>query len=501
MEDALADVMHRPGGADDWRHYVHNKAAEYKVTGIHPGFDRSWLLRKGVRAGLELTQISELVTGELRADPTGNDAEALRYALLDGRENVFRVLVAMLPPEYDRSRLILWAALANNWSAVDALERSQSHNDAYVAEVRAVLANGAPVPTPPVVDWAAEWQLLATSDDRDNYQALDGLVVTDAATRTSGDAQTMSEWLPAQKPGGDHFVDRLGELLARAYSNFRVLGSGTFGMVLAATNVNDGRQVALKFVTVADPLGKLPARRRQLARAELRINLALARWDRRDSFPALPTLTQWTRGRFNMHKALATLRASDSSSSSCSDGPILAGTAIYLVMEMPVLDFTLLEWMRAAVRVANGDREQLRKYARITEAFIVTLVAQLHEMRRVLPDFRHTDIKGNNVLLKRVRAQETVARASAQDGRVVVVVRGGDSGGYAASLSDFGLSSYKSPRGPIGAVSRVDDDLQFIIKLPPKALTSDLIGRWQADAAKFAGDPGAALVLARSYHL
>lgn len=490
MDDALADVVHRPADADDWNAYVSNQFDAYIADEIHPGFDRSWLLRKAVRAGLPLQDIARLVTGELRADPTANDAEALRYAIVDGKDAIVDLLIAMVPRDYNVSRLILWAALAQNAHARDHLDNFAA-DALYVGEVDAVLGRGAPVPRAPVVDWMAEWTLLAAADDRDNYQALDGFRVISAPSHVEPRTE-MGAWLPDADPNGDDFVDHLGELLANSYGNFRVLGSGTYGMVLAATRTDTRSRVALKFVTIADPLGELSPVRRQLARAELRINLALARWAGGATFPAFPRLVQWTRGRFNLHKTLVNLRGRGATSSDSGDaGPIRPGTGIYLVMEIPLMEFTLQEWMRAVVRVANGRSGELRKYALILEAFIVALIVQLVDIRRALPGFRHSDIKANNVLMQRVRRTDTVADAVVGERRFMV--RGANTTGYAVSLSDFGLASYDTPTGRLGAKGLRDDDFANIVAMPPGELASPQVVQWQSNVDAFANDPGAAL--------
>ena len=489
-----------------WQNYVSDEITNMLMIGVSPSYLESWMLRKAVRAHLPHATIKHLYdTGPQKPEWVAQNAEALRYALVDGTlDEQLTQLFQRSPTKAVPVEAILgvatFAAMANKWDFALTYAMAllaQGAGDEFARAVVVMDSLGMPQENRTeafraglngIVPQAYELLHLDTierilrqvreKDDADNYLSLDGYHIAGPGIGVSDDAAAttplMSDWLRGIHASGDRYLDRLGVVLSRRFTDFKLVGSGAFGVVLVASR--DAKRYAIKLTRLVDPLGKTTDADRQMVQHEVDINLAIAASPQVHATLAyMPLTLDWTRGRMDVVKVLRNLTGQRD-----VQNPLLVpGAGIYMVQVMPAFNFTLYAWMFAAERAAGTNAAAYRAFIDMLVPMFTVLLAQLFVLRATFPGFKHTDLKSDNVLLYRVNRPEEMTTPFVSvrleslvpiaTPRGLLQVLPAHTGNYAPSISDFGLASMTMPTSPSPVVlaNRVNTDFKAIALMVP----------------------------------
>lgn len=503
-KESLSSPPTRAEAVATWKRYVADEVESMLRVGVSPAFNKSWMLRKGVRAHLPRETLRRLYeVGPQTPEWVDQRAEALRYAMIDDRldeplQELFNRSPSQVVTKESCLIVVVFAVMARQWDVAMAYtSQLLTMGDADGFGRAIVIADAMGLPEDKRTDYfraalrsvdpeiaAAMRDEVVTktmrhvkeTDDSDNYYPLDGYNIAGAGHVVADEqviaAPLMSTWLAGLDDGGDSYLARLREVLVRRFSDFRVIGAGAFGVVLSATR--NGQRYAIKLTRLVDPLGVTSDEHLKTIKDELPINLAIAASPVvRAALPYLPYVVDWTRGRMDVVKLLRTLTGQQADS---GNRLLVAGAGIYMVQVMPAFDFTLDAWM-SSVRVAAGaNAEAFAAFVRMLMPIFTVLLVQLFVLRVAFPGFRHTDIKADNVLLYRLKQPgemttpivsvrfEALWPAAQPSGQVTVLPA--HTGMYAPSMNDFGLVAIDGPHA-MGRVNQDHNDLKRMALMVP----------------------------------
>lgn len=431
---------------------------------VNPGFKKSWMLRKGIRAQVPDATLQRLLAPR---SPFVNihhqNSETVRYAMMDGRQLGLSLEQLSAP----NLHLALVAILTHNWAvAVKCAELFLAAGQRIQAGmiIGQLLAEGPDPAVAALPDWVRPeaamelrerliwmrfvWNDMARVDDSDNhlfFETLDvsrdtGLVIPDDNAKND---PAMHTWL--ENLSDDAYLSKLGGVLANRFSGFDLRGAGGFGVVLAATRHD--KSYAIKITRLASPLGDDIPVEVAAQRDEVHIMRIVTQEgsSTRRGMKIFPWLVDWTRGMLDLAALYRALAGPE------TRWALVPGPGIYLTTVMPLFDFTFAQWLAAAERAAGARLEAYDIFARTVTGVVAAVLAQLMLMRVDMHDFQHNDIKASNLLMRRVpdaELQDSVVSTTHEmqlfDRLYSIRVTAADLGGYAVTLSDFGLSSART---------------------------------------------------------
>lgn len=476
-----------------WSTYVRDTIVHLLKAGVNPLFRESWMLRKGVRAQVSIDLLQAIYnSGGTLPDHHARDSEAVRYALIDN------TLSSELQALFERGSLdgrplllpsmpmLAFAAMAQQWPAVVAVATAMRDARKHEADIALVVSELFGLPASERPEWMtlqlramtparfaslrdssmeALWRGITEQDDGDNMLSLDLLQIAQPGVAVSEQlaqgSLPMQQWLPSRNPLAEDYIEHLGVALAQRYTEFRLLGNGTFGVVMAASR--RARRVALKVTRLRDPIGAEENNERGLAQSELRLNVMIAdrRNDLRDEMPYFVWMNDWTRGRMDISRVLQYVPGTVERNQRL----MLSGPGIYQVMEMEAWEFVLYDWMRAVERAIGTDRRPLDHIVEALIAMTAVLLGQLYVLRREWPGFNHSDIKNNNVLLRSLRGADHNRSLCdiRMEGGLRMAILPAATFGYAVTLTDLGLASVPG----VGPRGRRSEDIAAIGNMLP----------------------------------